>query len=511
MYSTFPLGVNNYAQSKAELSQYSGSEVKEALSQNISTIGKIINGASPEAYITEALMTYMDQIIRKDIILGDKPGDEMAEKLDDLYNSESVVSEKEKALIEEANSYDPADTVPIDMGEALKAHLRVDASKKFITRDEKTKSFEKAMFLGLFNDVTRLQKSQNPNNLILKELTTPSGSSWNYLGDSFVGGHTLAVNSDSYKINNGSNNLLGVIADGVTTSVGTAMDYFGGHNLSKLLTQNIQNFNFQSFETSDLETRSKDNLNSEELEAWTKISESIIDFFSELHAANFKHNPQENFFDEVTEFLEQAGKPNSAKAIQEKGLQNTITAMAPFYGIVKELSTKLKDAYPKLDQPIGLASTLQYAVELGDKIVTVKLGDSDVSCYGVDGKKLDPESKFIQRDTCSEKLEGSYLRPSNYMGINLNKDADLEEISFPPIVVNKDGNVYANNYYLGELSVSIYDKKVVDQVMISSDGCLANGKELDHDMQTDPKQNFISLISNNDSDDKTALVFKKAS
>lgn len=511
MYSPFPLGINDYKQSKVELNQFSGSEVKEALSKNAGVISKIISEASPDGYLTKALMGFMNQIIRSEVTLDDKPGDAITEKLEDLYHNKSAVSQREEELIERANEFDPADTIPEDIAEALQAHLRVETSKNFIARDDKTKSFEKAMFLGLFNDFTRLNKAQNPNNLNLKQIQTASGSTWDYLGDSFVGGHTLAVNSDSYKVNNGSNNLLGVIADGVTTSPGTPLDYFGGHNLSKILTKNVQNSNFQNFRASSKEPSSKADLQQDELRAWTHISKNIIDFFAELDQANFKYNPQENFFDQATQFLEETGKPDHAKAIQEESLKDAITAMAPFYGIVKDLSSKLKESYPELERNIGLASTLQYAVELGDKIVTVKLGDSDVACYGTNGKKLKPGSKFTQEVIKSPSLESSLSKPNNYFGVKIDQNADIREVSIPPVFVNQDGSTYLGNHYIGELSVSVYDKKDVDQVLITSDGCLENGTNLAEDIHTDPKQNFIDLISHNDSDDKTALVFKKAS
>lgn len=529
MYSVFPYGPEDHKKFQTALNQFTAPEVKTALEKNLDVVKKIIHEASANNFLTLELIKFVDKVINSEVNLTEKPGDVIANQIDELYEKPINLTDAELKLVEEANQRSVDSTLPPELALAISKHAQAEGSKELFELDPKSKTLEKAMFLGMFNDITRMQWLKNPNNLKEKNLETPNGN-WQYLADSFRGGHTLAVNSDAYRVPEKSQNLLAVLADGVTYSYPSSIQQahtdsdlyqnrhspvnktntglFTGSYFAKALVNKIDKFDFESFgKIDEAKSIDMDDLSNEADDRRIEINSDIFGFFSELQEKGFAYdssNKKEDFFSQTKTFLENQGDTNAVEALDEPNLRASIIALAPFYKFQDSVVQELQNIYHGIALEKSPASTLNYALAIGNKIVTVKFVDSDIACYDKDGKKLSERTQFKQDPLkASYKIDNVEVFGDTHLGIDLDENNQLIKASVPPYKLGSK--------HLGNLSVTVYDKEDVDQIVLTSDGCLDKKKTLAQQMSPDSKQKFIDLISNQDSDDKTVIVLKKAS
>jgi hypothetical protein len=536
MYSVFPYGAKDHQQFKSELNQFSKSDIKDALKKERKLLQNIFFDMSTNGFLRTELLSFVDQIIRSEVNLDTDPGNKIADKIDSLYSTEISLTDEDLKNAALAESYSVYDTMPPELSQAAQKKYRSLQAKQLYDLDDQSKVLEKAMIMGVFNDVTRLNWLKNPNNLNPKQLATADGS-WDYLADSFVGGHTLAVNSDAYKVSGSSPNLLAVLADGVSYSYpdsvkqellreGVYKDQeeldrdlyenrasevnkkntglFAGSLLAKALTNKISTFKYESFIDQDTPSVHMDDLTDKEDDMRIKIGTDIIGFFADLQTQGFKYDPNqsEDFFKQSQAFIKEKGREDEANALNETNLRLSITALAPLYNIQDSITKELQNKYQGVTLDISAASTLNYALEIGDKIITVNLEDSDIACYDKEGEKLSTKNAYKQNPkNLIEKIDGTHVIRHSYFSVGLNRENDVTAFGVSP---NKKSSKPG-------LVVSVYDKTDVDSVVLASDGCLDRSKILPKQMDPDLKQSFINLISNDDSDDKTAIVLKKTS
>jgi hypothetical protein len=528
MYSVFPYIVSDYKSAQARMSQHKAQDLQKAFAEDKDVFHKIISETFQNSYLEKSLLNFIGEIITH----GQTTGEELVQKVDALYKEPITLTTEELNFFDKVNAKVSDDTtLSPEESRIMTKHMNSQNSKKLTKLDERSKTLEKTIILNMLNDA--LRKNQQIHNPKFKELKL-SNSTWSYAADSFVGYHTLGVNSDAFKVNPKSKHLLGVLADGVTFAIPdslkthyknlnkenelydcysqASLDYlktFTAHNFANTLTETVAEFPFERFVDDNYTQIDTNKLNDGQRDLRKQISTDVFGFFKQVHRDGFSYEPSssKDFISQYKDFLCQQGRKDECAVFDDIDLRNVLAAAAPLYVIKDKLNELFAPKYQGLNQDISGASTLVYAVELGDKIAAVKISDSDIACYDKDGQKLIPQKSYLQDN--GEKT---------YATINLDSDQKITSLTFPrqaELTQLEKANPKLKNY---RFEISLYDKKDVDQVVMVSDGAIRKGKSLPEQINTDEKKNFSELASaiptNSDShdyDDKTVIVLKKAS
>ncbi len=445
---------------------------------------------SYNSYIKKSISEFIDDLIKSENIIGNnQTGDFIKSELDKIHNPELNLTKSEQeafeALYSEKKSDDDATSLEkavvnkdIDTEdftspeEALIDQYGQDVFQKYLdtldlraTKDQsaETKTLEKAILLNYFSDALRKHHVISTKNPEIKSCKTPSGS-WNYAADSFVGCHTLGVNSDSFSTSKNAKALLGVLGDGVTFAFSpeelkgrnpsTVVDFdkdtkdanlrrFGGHNIARTVTNAISNFNFNSFHGSTKVQEEK----STNLKSYTSVITALKKIAEDT---NFKADPTSGLgiLEQYSNYLETSGKaeekPELTEILNDNKARLIFTALAPIIFIKDAVGKELRETYKDFRKTLLANMTLNYSLDLEDKIVQVQIGDADTACYDATGNKINPEFNFTVNAPLDLVMDGSQLAALLYPPPN-------SDFSLSPAF---------------KTVVKIYDKKDVDKIAL---------------------------------------------
>lgn len=556
MYSVFPYQQPQIDQAKSAINKHSLGQLQVAVSADQEVLKRILNSTfSYNSYIEKSILKFTDSLIKGEYIHNSPVGDFLESELDKIYNPELSLTQAEQdafaafgrlnhgkeddldatdleihgtdviGAAEEPASSEASSTVISEKEELINQYGQTTYQKYLDTLDlratkdqsSETKSFEKAILLNYFSDALRKHHIISTKNPEIKSCETPSGS-WNYAADSFVGFHTLGVNSDAFSASKNSTALLGVIGDGVTHAFSTEelnghspidvvkfykdtcdanLRRFGGHNIARTVTNAISNFDFDSFHGSTKVKEEKPT----NLQPYTSVIKALKKIANDT---KFKADGESDLgiLEQYSNYLEAKGKTEEKSKLTEILNDNKarliFTALAPIIFIQDKVGEELKKTYKDFPETLLANMTLNYSLELEDKIVQVQIGDADTACYDAKGNKIDPEFNFTINAPIELAMERSQLAALLYPSPN--SDFSL----FPAL----------------DTVVKIYDKKDVDKIAQVSDGATedSNTKTLPKTLPTNIKDAFSELAAvvplhkgKKDYDDKTIMLFQKAS
>jgi hypothetical protein len=331
------------------------------------------------------------------------------------------------------------------------------------------------------NQMRQIASGASTSGISNKVVTDSSKQDWQRSSVSFTGIHTHGVNSDAV-LKKKHPRILAAVADGVSIpSICPTEDkhdhwanQYSSATASKAVIEGLENFS----PSVTIAQRSIDN------DTKNKILDNIFQFLIFLRIIFNNSYPREkirNLEDLVKKFREDTSLQSSFK--EECRIDNlldilndkTVTQHLALAEAVLQSQQGLKNIFQTTHPHIKLSAgtTLSFAMDLGDQIGFVHIGDSPILVFDNNGKLIKSTS----------------INESNVIN-NCICVARSEENSTVKVAYTK----------LDPSNVFIIDKNKVGGFLIMSDGAIAKGTQA---------QDFSSSVINNDLENCLPRILKK--
>ena len=328
------------------------------------------------------------------------------------------------------------------------------------------------------NEMRKLANGTKTNSVTKKSIKDFSEVTWNRSSISLTGTHTHGVNSDAVLESNTSR-VLAAVADGISRPAlspnrnDPLVSEYSSATAARAVIQALENFS-PSLDSSKAISISEENPTKQ------KILKNPLEFlyklkkiFNLLHHKNFTGNidSQEsdlpkNLRELIEKLREKSSNKDDLDALNDKDVLEHLTiaeaALCCDYNLTEVFSNKHKT------KNLSAATTLSFALDFGDKISFVNIGDSPILIFDTEGKLL--------------KSQG--VSNSNVVR---NAFATARDTN---------GRIYRdpNNFTLSSDEIFTIDKKQIGGFIIFSDGFMLKKQSIEDfatDITTTGNENFI--------------------
>lgn len=412
---------------------------------------------------------------------GETLGTKVQEKLEDIYHGIELGNEPNQKVDDDGTDIGTDIDLLNQTAKSSKPDKELSSSQA---------SHGKGLVLNFLRDfiLERNYLSKTPQ----KKFQDPSGSNWESAAVSITGRHTEAVNSDSMQEAKNSSLILGVVADGISNMINPE-DMFAFQSIRNRIRKGELDLEEANFELDFLYNRDtfsygshylaksitsritdpelpKSLLRSAREESGTlssKASETVKDlkknpdyfwtFFKDYFDSGRRpdQDPDLNFYENFAQALEnepniqkhiERDLPGFCEAIRNKETQLYLTAVAPIFIAKKEIEADFENELKGHPNSVNGGAQLAYAMDLGDKVALVRIGDAPIKAFNKDGDLIEQENNL--ETTEEETVMGS-------MHIDFDKETNKAELSLE------------NTPF-----IEIIDKTKIDTIFMGSDGVL---------------------------------------
>lgn len=512
-------------------------------SKQLDTVKKSVleNSSFANPALFGKLLTFLDTIfsLGSDRVLKNNPGEKLGDKIENHLDEIFKVADIEVGT-----------EIPDEHGTGKDTDLQGSPTEQSIALTEEQKLHGKGLVMNFLRDYV-LEK----NFLQLAAENTivdATGTSWTSSAVSLTGNHTKAVNSDSYQEPKNGSRILGLVADGVShcpnpiddvemakLKAGSEAEFtlegeldpnkalidalfkkdsdsYGSHYFSKLVGQEVNEFVVPA-------TVLCDGTDSDLTPQATTTAQKLIKepnyFWSVLVPHLFENKfisySTENFFQDVSSCLEdgewksylnQIQYPDLDLALKNKEVQQYLVAMMPlsqhnFSPIAREFA----EVFQEKGKSISTATHLSYAMDLGDKIALVRIGDSPIKAFDFEGTTISGTNNISFKKEVQASDEKLNKQSQNII-ITINRTRNPKQT---PEINIPDNRVV----------IELVDKAKVAYIAIASDG-ISEKKDFNKNIS-----NILSNAGNlsskevinkalelsTDRDDRTMVVLKRNS
>lgn len=411
---------------------------------------------------------------------------------------------------------------------------------------EEQKSHGKGLVMNFLRDyiLERNFLQLAPENTI----NDATGTSWTSASVSIAGNHTKAVNSDSYQEPKPGSRILGLVADGVSHCPNPIDDAeiarlkassqdeftiqgqvapnetlmhalykkdsnsYGSHYFSKLVGQSVNEFYLPQSMIFNENSPTLSDQNA--INAAQRIVKNPMRFWNdtlyELIGNVDKDSLDTNFFEAIANYLQQNpmedSYPKLDLVLRDKTVQQFLIAALPLSRFnLDAIGEKFTEIFDEKDKSIMAASHLSYAMDLGDKIALVRIGDSPIKAFDFEGTNIIGTNNISFKSPDPESEEKLNSRRQN-LAITIDRTKNPDQA---PVIDIPNNNVV----------IELVDKAKVDYIAIASDGI---GEKADFSQRItdifDKKspQSSKEVINealklSTDRDDRTMVVLKRNS
>ncbi len=328
------------------------------------------------------------------------------------------------------------------------------------------------------NEMRKLANGISTNSVTKKSIQDFSQVTWKRSSISFTGTHTHGVNSDAVLESN-SSRVLAAVADGISkpdlspNRNDPLVSEYSSATAARAVIQALENFS-PSLDSSQARSISEDNRTKQEiLKNPLEFLNKLKAFFNYLYHKSFtghidfqKSDLPKNLRELIEKLRETLSNQDDLNALNDKDVFEHLTiaeaALCCDYNLTETFSNKHQTSN------LSAATTLSFALDFGDKISFVNIGDSPILIFDTEGKLLK-----------SQGVSNSHVVSNAFTTAR-----------------DVYGNIYQDPYHFKLSSDEIFtiDKKQIGGFIIFSDGFMPERQSIEdfaRDITTGGDENFI--------------------